>query len=58
MTIKGRDGGMGRALLYGTTQRFLELFGLNHLSDLPKLKEIDLLINDGEIPMEKLDETK
>ena len=58
VTIKGRDGGMGRALLYGTTQRFLELFGLNHLSDLPKLKEIDLLMNDGEIPTEKLDETK
>ena len=35
-----------------------ELFGLNHLSDLPKIKEIDLLMNDGEIPPEKLDETK
>ena len=58
VTIKGRDGGMGRALLYGTSQRFLELFGLNQLSDLPKLKEIDLLINDGEIATENLDETK
>jgi segregation and condensation protein B len=58
ITIKGRDDGMGRALLYGTSQRFLELFGLNHLSDLPKLKEIDMLMNDGELPTEKLDETK
>ena len=59
VTIKGRDMGMGRALLYGTTQRFLELFGLNHLSDLPKLKEINLLMSDGETPTEKIiDETK
>ena len=58
ITIKGRDDGMGRALLYGTSQRFLELFGLNHLLDLPKLKEIDMLMNDGELPTEKLDETK
>tara|TARA_B110000438_G_scaffold296245_1_gene340631 strand:+ start:7806 stop:8366 length:561 start_codon:yes stop_codon:yes gene_type:complete len=58
VTIKGRDGGMGRALLYGTTQQFLERFGLNQLSDLPKLKEIDMLMNDGEIPTEKIDETK
>ncbi len=49
---------MGRALLYGTTQRFLELFGLNHLSDLPQLKEIDLLMNDCSTPTEKIDETK
>ena len=51
VTIKGRDEGVGRALLYGTTQRFLELFGLNHISDLPKLKEIDALINEGEVPI-------
>jgi segregation and condensation protein B len=56
VTIKGRDPGMGRALLYGTTQRFLELFGLNQLSDLPKLKEIDLLMSDGENPTEQIDE--
>jgi segregation and condensation protein B len=51
VTIKGRDEGVGRALLYGTTQRFLELFGLNHISDLPKLKEIDALISEGEVPI-------
>lgn len=58
VTIKGRDVGMGRALLYGTTQRFLEVFGLNHLSDLPKLKEIDLLMGDGENPTEQTNEIK
>jgi len=57
VTIKGRDEGVGRALLYGTTQIFLEIFGLNHLSDLPKLKEIDMLMNEGVLPTEKFDET-
>ena len=38
--IKGRDSGPGRPLLYQTTNKFLEHFGLNRLSDMPKLKEI------------------
>ena len=42
--IKGRDMGPGRALLYKTTIKFLEYFGLNRLSDMPKLKEISELI--------------
>ena len=42
--IKGRDVGPGRALLYKTTIKFLEYFGLNRLSDMPKLKEISELI--------------
>ena len=43
--IKGRDVGPGRALLYKTTIKFLDYFGLNRLSDMPKLKEISELIN-------------
>ncbi len=43
--IKGRDVGPGRALLYKTTIKFLEYFGLNRLSDMPKLKEISELID-------------
>ena len=43
--IKGRDMGPGRALLYKTTIKFLEYFGLNSLSDMPKLKEISELID-------------
>ena len=42
--IKGRDSGPGRPLLYQTTNKFLEHFGLNRLSDMPKLKEITELI--------------
>ena len=36
----GRKNLPGRPLLYGTTDNFLRQFGLNKLSDLPKLSEI------------------
>ena len=42
--IKGRGDGPGRPLLYSTTQIFLEHFGINRLSDMPKLKEVSELI--------------
>lgn len=35
--IVGRAEEVGRPLLYGTTNRFLEVFGLRTLKDLPKL---------------------
>jgi segregation and condensation protein B len=38
--VMGRKDLPGRPIVYGTTQAFLELFGLNTLSDLPTLKEI------------------
>jgi segregation and condensation protein B len=34
--IAGRAEEPGRPILYGTTKRFLEVFGLNNLRDLPK----------------------
>lgn len=34
--IAGRADEPGRPILYGTTKRFLEVFGLNSLKDLPK----------------------
>lgn len=37
--IVGRSEGPGRPFLLGTSQRFMEYFGLNSLSDLPKLKD-------------------
>lgn len=33
--VAGRDEGLGRALLYGTTKEFLDRFGLGALRDLP-----------------------
>ncbi len=38
--IAGRAEEPGRPILYGTTKRFLELFGLNSLKDLPKNEEL------------------
>jgi segregation and condensation protein B len=34
----------GRPMLYGTTRRFLELFGLASLEDLPSLRDLDELV--------------
>jgi len=45
--IVGRGDGPGRPLLFGTTREFLLQFGLNKLSDLPGLKEIEELVGDG-----------
>jgi len=39
--ILGRKETVGRPLIYGTTQDFLETFGLKDLSHLPTLKEIE-----------------
>lgn len=38
--IVGRAEVLGRPMLYGTTKRFLEIFGLNNLKDLPKIEEL------------------
>tara|TARA_B100001029_G_C15038767_1_gene442061 strand:- start:516 stop:1067 length:552 start_codon:yes stop_codon:yes gene_type:complete len=58
ITIKGRENSPGRALLYGTTQAFLECFGLNKITDLPKLKELTELIGEGNIPTTLFDATE
>ena len=39
--IAGRKDVPGKPLLYGTTKRFLEVFQLNSLADLPKPHELD-----------------
>ena len=38
--IIGRAEILGRPMLYGTTKKFLEVFGLNTLKDLPKIEEL------------------
>lgn len=38
--IVGKAEVLGRPLLYGTTKKFLEVFGLNSLKDLPKTEEL------------------
>ena len=37
--IVGREEGLGRPMLYGTTREFLQCFGLKDISGLPGLKE-------------------
>jgi len=37
--IVGRSEELGRPLLYGTTRGFLEVFGLRHLDELPRLNQ-------------------
>ena len=44
VTIVGRAEVIGKPLLYGTTKEFLRIFGLNALTDLPKLREIEELL--------------
>ncbi|MBK9250205.1 MAG: SMC-Scp complex subunit ScpB [Ignavibacteria bacterium] len=44
VAIVGRAEVIGRPLLYGTTKEFLRIFGLNALTDLPKLREIEELL--------------
>ena len=37
--IKGRSDGPGKPLLYGTSEKFMDYFGLKSLGDLPKTKD-------------------
>ena len=51
--VVGRADSVGRPLLYGTTPRFLEEFGLARLDDLPNLREIEELLDDPAFNREK-----
>jgi len=45
---KGRSTGLGRPILYGTTRKFLEVFGFESLKDLPELEDIGTLVIDDD----------
>ncbi|MGB5850078.1 MAG: SMC-Scp complex subunit ScpB [Ignavibacteriaceae bacterium] len=53
ITIKGRSESIGRPLLYATTDEFLKYFGLNNLSDLPKPRELEDIMNDDDFIEQK-----
>jgi len=53
ITIKGRAETVGRPLLYATTDEFLKYFGLNNLSDLPKPRELDEIMQDEDFIEQK-----
>ena len=51
--VVGRSESVGRPLLYGTTPRFLDLFGLHGLADLPNLREIESILDDPSFHRER-----
>ncbi|MCX6138987.1 MAG: SMC-Scp complex subunit ScpB [Ignavibacteriales bacterium] len=53
ITIVGRATTPGRPLLYGTTPEFLKHFGINEITDLPKPREIEELIGETELEVDK-----
>jgi segregation and condensation protein B len=52
LRILGRKEVPGRPILYGTTQEFLELFGLRNLKDLPTLKEMKDMVDTAQVAPE------
>lgn len=53
IAIKGRAETIGRPLLYATTEEFLKYFALNKLSDLPKPREIEEIMQDEDFIEQK-----
>ena len=45
--FQGKSELPGKPMTYGTTRKFLEIFGLRNLNELPTLEEIDQLLPDG-----------
>lgn len=48
--VVGRAEGLGRPLLYGTTQRFLDHFGFKDLSELPSPEDLPVVLADLQPP--------
>lgn len=44
--VVGRGEGLGRPVLYGTSQRFLEHFGFKSLEDLPRPEELPIVLRE------------
>ncbi|MGI9628119.1 MAG: SMC-Scp complex subunit ScpB [Longimicrobiales bacterium] len=53
--VVGRGEGVGRPVLYGTTSRFLEHFGLPSIDALPRPEELPVILRDR-APLDPLDE--
>ena len=47
VTFEGKSDLPGRPMLYSTTKKFLEIFGLRNLKELPTLSQIDELLPEG-----------
>ena len=53
--IAGRLKGLGRPILYGTTNMFLKFFGINDIQDLPNLQQIKEIMGDNISKAKKMD---
>ncbi len=53
ITVVGRSDSVGRPLLYGTTEHFLDQFGLGTLEELPRPREIDEILEDPAFSSER-----
>ena len=47
VTFEGKSDLPGKPMLYGTTKKFMEVFGLRNLKELPTLSQIDELLPEG-----------
>lgn len=47
ITFEGKSDLPGKPMQYGTTKKFLEIFGLRNLKELPTLSQIDELLPEG-----------
>lgn len=57
LRILGKADDVGRPILYGTSPKFLEFFGLNSLGDLPTLREFTELTEEHVVKLQELEET-
>jgi segregation and condensation protein B len=53
VAVMGRADSVGRPLVYGTTERFLDLFGLGTLEELPRPREVEELLVDPQFSRER-----
>lgn len=51
----GRSSGIGRPILYGTTEMFLKHFGFRNIKELPDIEDIENAIQFEEAPKEALE---
>lgn len=58
ITIVGKSDAPGRPMLYGTTRKFLEHFGLRDIDDMPKAAELRLQAAALKTAEEKAEEAK
>lgn len=50
--IRGKSDAVGRPLVYGTSPKFMDYFGLKNLNELPQLKDISPEENEIGLPQE------